>query len=127
MVDLTTTDGARITFSPDKVEAVTDRDAADGQAVTCVFGPTPAMLRTSESVAALINRVGLTGKLALLTQADGSPIWVNGAAVGSIRAPLPNERPANIQTVIQLGSLAPGVQQSLPETKALLNGHGAAL
>jgi hypothetical protein len=127
MATLTTIDGRQMTFAPGSVEALADHDAMTGAAVTCVFGVTKEMLRTQEGVQAFMTRVKITKKLAQLTRPNGSPVWISGAAVSSLRPPLPGEYVAGVNTVVFTNALVQGVKE-LPDAVTLaLNDHGADL
>jgi hypothetical protein len=127
MPTLTTTDGTQITFLAKVVSAVTDHDASTGEAVTCVYGITKSLLRISESVQAFMTRLKITKNFAQLTRPNGSPVWINGGAVSSIRAPLPNEFVAGVNTVVFADGLMQGVKETPPDVATSINGHGGEL
>jgi hypothetical protein len=124
MAVLTTTDGHQITFRATSVEAIADHDASTGEAVTCIYGVTDAVLHTNESVQAFINRVKLAAKLAQLTRPNGSPVWISGASVSSLRAPYPGEYVSGVNTVVFMDAIVQGVKESVQATTAALNAHG---
>jgi hypothetical protein len=127
MPTLTTTDGIQITFVAKVVSALTDHDASTGEAVTCVYGITNGLLRISESVQAFMTRLKITKNFAQLTRANGSPIWINGCAVSSIRAPLPDEFVAGVNTVVFAYGLMQGVKETPADATTSVNGHGGEL
>ena len=127
MATLTTTDGRQITFSPGNVEAIADHDAMTGATVTCIFGITKEMLRIAESVQAFMTRVKITAKLAQLTRPNGSPVWISGSAVSSLRVPLPGEYVAGVNTVIFTEVLVQGVREAPAAATSALNDHGGDL
>jgi hypothetical protein len=127
MATLETVDGIQITFNPDSVVAVADHDAVTGAIVTCVYGVTKAELRIAEPVDAFLARLGIAAKFAKLTRPNGSPIWINGNSVSSLRAPLPGEYVDGVATVITTGSLTQGVKESPDDTRIQLNAHGGKL
>ena len=127
MADLTTVDGAQITFKPDAVVAVTDHDANTGVAETCVYGITKGVLHIAEPVIGFLQRIGVTANFAQLTRPNGSPIWINGASVSSLRAPQPDEYVAGVNTIISAGSLTQGVTETPATAKAAINVHGGKL
>src|SRR5262245_27195563 len=92
MATLITVDGIQITFAPKAVSGLADHDANTGLAVTCVYGVTKEALQISESVQAFMTRLHITKNFAQLTRPNDFPIWINGSAVNSIRAPLPISR-----------------------------------
>jgi len=85
------------------------------------------MLEINEAVQAFITRVKITKRVAQLTRPNGSPVWISGAAVSSLRAPLPGEYVAGVNTVVFTDSLVQGVKESLADTTAALNAHGGDL
>ena len=127
MATLTTVDGMQITFAAKAVSALTDHDGATGAAVTCVYGVTKGVLHINESVQAFMTRLKITKNFAQLTRSNGSPVWINGSAVSSIRAPLPNEYVAGVNTVVFAGSLSQGVTESLAAVTSAINNHGGDL
>jgi hypothetical protein len=127
MATLTTVDGIQITFVPKAVTALVDHDANTGLAVTCVYGVTKEELRISESVEAFMKRLRITKNFAQLTRPNGFAVWINGSAVVSIRAPLPNEYVVGVKTVIFADSLTQGVKESPADVTAVVNDHGGDL
>jgi hypothetical protein len=127
MAMLTTIGGRQITFSPGGVQAIADHDATTGAAVTCIFGLNKEMLRIEESVPMFMARVKITKNLAQLTRPNGSPVWISGAAVSSLRAPLPGEYVAGVNTVVSTDALVQGVKEISDEVTLALNDHGGDL
>lgn len=127
MTDLTTVDGFPISFDPGAVVALTDRAPGTGEAGTWVFGITPAPLRIGEAVADFLARIGASKGFVRLTRADGSPIWVRGAAASSLRAPLPGEYADSVRAVITVGGLTQGVEEDPAAVKAAIDAHGGKL
>ena len=127
MATLTTTDGIQITFVGKAVSALTDHDASTGEAVTCVYGITNSALRLIESVQAFMTRIKIADNFAKLTRPNGFPVWINGAAVSSIRAPLSNEYVMGVNTVIFANGLTQGVKEPPPDVTMLINSHGGGL
>ena len=121
MATLTTVAGIQITFAPKTVSAMADHDANTGFAVTCVYGVTKEVLQIRESVQEFLKRVRIT------TRPNGFTIWINGSAVSSIRAPLPNEYVAGVNTVVFTDNLTQGVKESLADVAAAINDHGGDL
>jgi hypothetical protein len=127
MASLTTIGGAQVTFSPGSVAAIADHNGSTGAAVTCIYGVTNSVLEIDETVQAFMARVKITKRLAQLTRPNGSPVWISGAAVSSLRAPLPGEYVAGVNTVVFTGSLIQGVKESPADTTAALTAHGGDL
>jgi hypothetical protein len=92
-----------------------------------VYGVTDTVLRISESVVAFMTRLKIMKNFAQLTRPNGSPVWMNGAAVSSIRAPLPNEYVAGVNTVIFASGLTQGVKETPADVTTSINSHGGAL
>jgi soluble lytic murein transglycosylase-like protein len=63
--------------------------------------------------------------LATLTRPDGSAVSIDGAAVDSIRASLPDEYAPGVQTVVAMGHLHQGVREDLATVASVLKRHGA--
>lgn len=127
MPTLTTVDGFQITFAAKAVSALTDHDALTGEAVTCVYGVAKGVLRIKETVPAFLARLKVAKNFATLTRANGSPVWINGADVSSVRAPLPGEYVAGVKAVVATDGLTQGVKESPDAAVALLNQHGGQL
>ena len=127
MAVLTTVDGYQITFNPKNVSMLTDHDAGTGASITTVYGITKAALHISELVVAFLGRLGIAGNFAILTRPNNSSVWINGAAVSSLRAPLPNEYVQGVNTVLSVGPLDQGVTESPAAATAALNAHGGHL
>lgn len=62
---------------------------------------------------------------AMLTRPDGSSISIDGAAVDSIRASLPNEYAPGVQTVLAMGTMRQGVREDVATVASVLRSHGA--
>jgi hypothetical protein len=127
MAMLTTVDGIQITFAPKAVSGVADHDANTGLAVTCVYGVTRERLQISESPDAFMRRLRIAKNFAQLTRPNDFPIWINGSAVNSIRAPLPNEYVAGVNTVIFTDDFAQGVKEPPGDVTVAINEHGGDL
>jgi hypothetical protein len=69
---------------------------------------------------------GGSGKVKF-TRPNGSPVLVDVAMVTSLRAALPGEYAACVQSVITVGRLSQGVCESLAKAKSLLRSRGAAV
>ena len=61
---------------------------------------------------------------ATLTRPDGSAISIDGAAVDSIRASLPDEYAPGVQSVVAMGNLHQGVREDLATVVSVLRRHG---
>jgi hypothetical protein len=82
---------------------------------------------TAEDTAAFAARLGVTPPLAKLTRPDLTPVWIKGAAVTGIRAPLATEQesPGAVNAVVILGALHQSVHEDLSTAERVLNAHGA--
>ena len=85
MAELTTTSDEAIDFDPGVVTAITDMDPNRGAAVTCVYSIETGVAQTADPVADLIQRLHLTNKVAELTRAGATPIWIAATAVTTLR------------------------------------------
>ena len=124
MAELTTIGGDLIDVDPGTVTAISDMDPESDAAVTCVYGIETGAVRTTNSVEDLLQRLHLRAKVAKLTRPDASPIWVVGAAVTSLRAPLPGEYPPEVRAVVAGASLTQGVTQAPSEARASIDAAG---
>jgi hypothetical protein len=121
---LITTDGRRIGFDPAAIIAIADRDPDTGAAVTCIYGSPWAFIRISESVGAFLARLGIASWFVKLTRPDGSPVWINAAAVFLLRKPLPGEYRADAKSVVFAGWLRQAVTQDPASVKAAVEAAG---
>lgn len=117
MADITTVDGLRFLFDPGAICAIADRDVGATPPGTVIYGLAPAALRVSESMDALLQRLGLASSFAKLTRADGSPILINAKSVAVVRQPLSGEYAAGVNSVVFAGSFTTGVRESLDEVR----------
>ena len=107
--------------------AMADHDATTGQAVTCIYGLSEKHLQVRESVPAIMARLKIANNFAQLTRPNGSPVWLNGSAVSSIRPPLPNEYVAGVNTVIFAADLTQGVKEPPDVVTTAINARGGDL
>jgi hypothetical protein len=122
MATLTTVDGAEIDFAPDNVAAV----APDGSGAV-VFGATHGSVQIAEAPQVFLTRLGIAANFVQLTRPDRFPVWINGKAVSSLRAPLPNEYPPNVQAVVFTGAVTQAVTETVAAARTALNAHMAKL
>jgi len=127
MATLTTIRGVQITFVARAISAIADHHASTGQAVTCIYGLSDNDLQIRESVPAIMARLKIANNFAQLTRANGSPVWLNGSAVTSIRPPLPNEYVAGVNTVIFAAALTQGVKEPPDVVTTAINARGGDL
>ena len=127
MAILTTVDGHQITFNPKAVSALTNHNASTGQVVTTVYGITNAAIDITETAQAFMSRLGIANNFAQLTRPNGSPVWLNGSAVSSLRPPLPNQYVAGVNTVVSTDGLTQGVTETPAAVTAAINAHGGNL
>jgi len=111
----------------------------DENAVTLLCGPYPhdvgshtyvhgvERVVTAEDAAALAARLRVNPPLAKLTRPNRTPVWIKGAAVTTLRAPLPTERQGRgaVNAVVVLGELHQAVHEDLTTAERVLNAHGA--
>lgn len=122
MATLTTIDGVEITFNADGV-AVISEDGAGSD----VFGATTGMLKIRETPPAFMARLGIVAKFVQLTRPNGSPVWINGSSVSSLRAPLPREYPPTAKTVVVTGPLTQAIEEAPEAARTAINTHGGNL
>jgi hypothetical protein len=85
MANLTTLDSMQYLFDPGAIAAIADRDELTGADATVVYGLAPQGLKATESVDALLRRLGLASAFAKLTRPDGSSILIHGGSVSVVR------------------------------------------
>jgi hypothetical protein len=124
MATMMTTGGLQYTFSPKAVSALADHDASTGEAVTCVYGVTDTKIRISESVVTFLTRLKIAANFAQFTRPNGSPVWINGSSVATIRSPVQGEYIPGVNTVISAAGLTQGVKEAPAAVTAALNAHG---
>jgi len=73
---------------------------------------------TLQTGAALIH-----WKKARFTRPNGLPVWIGGAAGGTVCAALPGEYAPGVQSVITVGRVKQGVRESVAQAKAIIRGH----
>jgi soluble lytic murein transglycosylase-like protein len=57
---------------------------------------------------------------ARFTLPDGTPVWIEGAAGGTVRAALPDEYTPGVQSVISVGRRRQGVRESVAQARAII-------
>jgi soluble lytic murein transglycosylase-like protein len=62
-------------------------------------------------------------KKARFTRPNGLPVWIGGAAGGTVRAALPGEYAPGVQSVITVGRVRQGVRESVAQVRAIIRGH----
>ena len=62
-------------------------------------------------------------KKARFTLPNGTPVWIDGAAGGAVRAALPGEYAPGVQSVITVGRVKQGVRESVGEVRAIIRGR----
>jgi len=63
--------------------------------------------------------------LARFTRPNGDPVWINGFAVASVRAPLDGEYAPAVRSVIAVGKSKQGVKETVAQATEMLRAHGA--
>ena len=72
-------------------------------------------------------RAGSRNALAPLTRPDGSTVMIDAGTVVAVRAALPGEYAATVQSVISVGRLRQGVRETAARATAILRSHGALI
>jgi hypothetical protein len=129
MIIIKTLDGQDIDGDENAVELIAGPYPHDAGPHTYVYGLTQTVLMTAERPEALVARLGVKEPFAKLTRPDRSPVWVKGAAVTSVRAPLPTEvqGPGEVNAVLQVGSHHQSVRESLLTVRENINAHGGKI
>ena len=89
-------------------------------------GLLPAETRAYVGNIALTLRTGATilhWKKARFTRPNGVPVWISGAAGGTVHAAVPGEYPPGTQSVITVGRIRQGVRESVGQVHAIIRGH----
>jgi hypothetical protein len=126
MIVIRTVDGHEIDGDENAVELIAGPYPHDVGPHTYVYGFTQTALLTAERPEALVARLSVKEPLAKLTRPDRSCVWVKGAAVTSVRAPLPIEEqgPGEVNAVLEVGSHHQSVREDLPRVRRIINAHG---
>ncbi len=61
------------------------------------------------------------------TRPDGTPVWLDGGAVISVRAVFPGEYAPGIQAVINIGRVHQAVREPLARVRAIIRAHGGGV
>src|SRR6516164_9300035 len=127
MIVIRALDGTAVEVDEDAVTLVSGPYPHDVGPHTYVHGVERGVLVTAEEAAALAARLGVNPPLAKLTRPNRTPVWIKGAAVTTLRAPIPTERqgPGVVNAVVILGDLHQPVHEDLASAQRMLNAHGA--
>lgn len=60
----------------------------------------------------------------VFAQPNGAPVWINGAAGGTVRAALPDEYALGVQSVIAAGRVKQGIRENVAQVRAIIRGRG---
>ena len=85
-------------------------------------------IETRNYLASISNTVGHAHGASLkFTRPNGLPVMIDGAAVVSVRAALPDEYAPGVLTVITVGNVRQGVRESVAKAKSIIRFHGGAV
>ena len=126
MLAITTLDGSVLHLDDDSVVMVTGPKPGDPPGRSYVTGPAPGPIATDEETAAVLAALHPQAPLAQLTRPDGSPVWIKGGAVTSVRAPIPADVPPGepVGAVIIVGGCHQAVREDVATVGGLLDRHG---
>jgi len=126
MIVIRTTDGQYIDIDEAAILLIAGPYPHDVGPHTYVYGASSAVLVTAERADLLVARLGIKPPLAKLTRPDSSAVWVKGAAVTSLRTPLPVEEqaPGEVKAVLEVGPRHQSVREDLSTTRRIINAHG---
>ena len=126
MITITTLDDRQVQVNERDIVRVTGPYPHDPGPRTYVYGPMPQALATAEGAAALVGRLGVDPPLAELTRPNQTPVWVKGAAVSAVRAPLPGEitEPGAVNAVLVIAGQTQAVHEDVATARAIVNAHG---
>lgn len=107
MASLPTLDNVQYFFDPSNVAAISDHDPSTGAATTCVYGLSASGYVTiGETVQQFMTRLDISEKFAKLTRPDGTPIWINGSSMSSIRPRVASDK-SGANAVLSFSSMPP--------------------
>ena len=126
MLAITTLDGSVLHLDDDSVVMVAGPKPGDPPGRSYVTGPAPAPIATDEDAATVLAALHPQVPLAQLTRPDGSPVWVKGGAVTSVRAPIPVDVPPGelVGAVIIVGGCRQAVREDVATVSGILARHG---
>lgn len=109
---------------------------ADENAVILVSGPYPhdpgprtyvrfgdrGPLVTDELAVELLERLKIDPPLLRLTRPDGSPVWIKGSAIATVRRPLPTEQhdDGKVKSVIIVGGIHQALCEDIPTVAGMI-------
>lgn len=119
MFSLTGLDGSTIYATVDSIIRIRASIPEDGPPATEVEYGT-GYLFTHESIPALLARIGTADHFIVLTTRNGSAVYLNAAAISSIRVAPPINAPG---TEIVVGGLYQHVMETPEQVQALIHGR----
>jgi uncharacterized protein YlzI (FlbEa/FlbD family) len=118
MFTLTGLDGSEIYIAVESIFRIRASIPADGPPATEVeYGS--GYIFTHEPIAVLLARIGTADRFIRLTTRGGSPVYLNVAAISSIRAAPPINAPG---TEVIIGGLYQHVMETPGEVQTLMQG-----
>jgi hypothetical protein len=129
MFEVTTLDGQVVAVDENSIVLVVGPYPNDVGPHTYVYGATPGAIVTAEKPEILVGRLKVKPGLAQLTRPNGTPGWLKGAAVTSIRAPVSSEitTPGAVNGIVNIGPLHQAVRESVETARQIINAHGGHL
>ena len=67
------------------------------------------------------------GSMAKFTRPNGTPVYINGGSVVSVRAALPGEYAPGVLSVIKVGRMRQGVREDVARARAIVRAHGGTV
>jgi len=127
MIVIRALDGTAVDIDENAVTLLCGPYPHDVGSHTYVHGVERGVLVTAEDAAALAARLRVNPPWAKLTRPNRTPVWIKGAAVTTLRAPLPTERQGRgaVNAVVVLGELHQAVHEDFATAERVLNAHGA--
>ena len=122
-------DGNSIDATEARIYLVTGPYPSDDDEYTYVYGASPKVLITMEDPESIVSRMEKPGLMVVLTRPNGTPCWVRGTAVSSIRNPTWTDAPPGgvVNAVLIVSGRHQAVQESVIEVKKAVNLVGAKL
>ena len=122
MVEITDIKGDRTFIRDDTITVVIAGSADDPRPFTKVHGSFGSGIeQTKEAAAALVSR--LATRLVKLSRPNDTPVWVNAAAVTTLRPPLDIElltAPRLVRSVIMIGDFYHSLREDVATASRLL-------
>ena len=124
MVEIVDENGKTISLDDNSIYMVAGPYPHDVGTYTYVwFDPLPNRLVTREPPEHLVKRLKIDPALAQLTRPNHTPVWIKGAAVTQIDAPVSTEFPGT-KAVIWIEDQHQAVREDVDTARRIIKAHG---